>query len=253
MVAAPLDGDAKPAASYTSAVNGGESRYVAVVDVNGDARLDIVASIYTAPTGYSVLLNNGNGTFKAASQSALAGKAEDIVAADFNWDGKTDLAVSLANSAKVNLLVGNGDGAFQNPVSLAVGNIPGGMAAVDFNRDGWTDLAVANQGSDSVSVLLNNRAGALQAAVHYPFSAPHRVRAGDFDHDGRVDLAVSGQKGLGVLRGAGDGTFQKAIDLGAFAKPYTLFVADFDRDGRDDIAAHLLDGSSVAVLLNRSR
>src|SRR5438094_2892617 len=65
--------------------------------------------------------------------------------ADFNGDGKLDLAVTPWNfSDVVSILLGNGDGTFQAPVEFATGSDPFGLAAGDFNDDGRLDLAVAN-------------------------------------------------------------------------------------------------------------
>ena len=79
------------------------------------------------------------------------------------FDGKLDLAVSIANAGSifgfVTILPGNGDGTFGSGVTLASGALPSGIVAADFNGDGGLDLATANgtTGGDSgsVTVLLN--------------------------------------------------------------------------------------------------
>ena len=77
--------------------------------------------------------------------TALSG-AEIIAAADFNGDGKLDLAVS-STSLGLSVLFGNGNGAFQSPVSVPNGGgcrLVGCMVAEDANGDGYPDIVIAN-------------------------------------------------------------------------------------------------------------
>ena len=89
------------------------------------------------------------------------------MAADFNGDGRTDLAVANSGTNDVSVLLSNGDGTFQNQVRYAVGDYPIALVAGDFTGDGRTDLAVANAGSYDVSVLLGNGDGTFQNQVRY--------------------------------------------------------------------------------------
>jgi hypothetical protein len=84
-----------------------------------------------------------------------------IAAADWNGDGKRDLAVTNANSQDVTILTGDGLGGLGQPSGspIAVGTTPYFVATADFNLDGKPDLAVANASSDSLTILLRNGAG----------------------------------------------------------------------------------------------
>src|SRR5204862_3611289 len=84
---------------------------VAVGDVNGDGKLDLI----TASVGnvmVAVMLGNGDGTFQPARMYPFVGDPASIVVRDFSGDGKADLALANndAPAAKVSLLLGNGRG-----------------------------------------------------------------------------------------------------------------------------------------------
>src|SRR5207302_11059600 len=79
--------------------------FVAVGDFNGDGKLDLVTS------GGSLLLGNGDGTFRSALNFAPV--ASCLAVADFNGDGHLDLAVANSYSNTVSSLLGSGNGTFQ--------------------------------------------------------------------------------------------------------------------------------------------
>src|SRR5262249_41323008 len=77
--------------------------------------------------------------------------------------------------------------------------------------------------------------------------ASGQLRAADLDGDHKLDLvfAVNGPNTIGVLRGNGDGTFQKAV---TYTGGWRVALADFNNDGDLDVAA--VDGTNLNVLLN---
>jgi hypothetical protein len=92
-----------------------------------------------------------------------------VVTADFNGDGKLDLALTSTPLAPapgnlVSLLLGNGDGTFGAPVLFGTGSQAYSAAVGDFDGGGAADLAVANGVSNTVSVLLNTQ-GTLVATA----------------------------------------------------------------------------------------
>jgi len=121
------DGTFELAGTYPAGVG---PRSVAIADFNGDGRLDLaVADEGTAPNyadgSLSVLLGNGDGTFRSPVQVATGVRPLSVVVGDFNRDGIPDLA--LTNYA-VSVLLGNGDGTFQAAVKYGAGRQPWGIA-----------------------------------------------------------------------------------------------------------------------------
>jgi hypothetical protein len=127
----------------------------------------------TYPNGtVSVLLGQGDGTFQSAVNYPAGSYPWSVVVADFNGDGKPDLAVAAPT---VRVLLGNGDGTFQTTnISYVAGASPTAVAVGDFNGDGFPDLAVANFWSDDVSILLNDATWSISPAG----AADRRVGSG---------------------------------------------------------------------------
>jgi hypothetical protein len=163
--------------TFHSAINfgaGTRSVSVAVADVNGDSRPDMVVANYRS-ANVSVLLGNGNGSFQDAVNFGVGAGPSSVAVADVNGDGRPDLVTPNAYSYNASVLLGNGNGTFQNAVFFDVGSYPSSVTVADVNGDGSPDLVVANAVySNSVSVLLGNR----NAATHLQVSAPAGATAG---------------------------------------------------------------------------
>jgi dienelactone hydrolase len=181
---------------------------VAVGDFNGDGYLDLAVADFACLGGaggcgsVSVLLGNGDGTFKAPVNYMAGAQPISIAAGDFNHDGKLDLVVANNSSSNVSVLLDNGDGTFKAPVNYSVTSDAVSVAVGDFNGDGRPDLVVADLYSTSVSLLLGNGDGTFSAAVNYAAgSNPSSVALGDFNGDGRLDITVadSGSTTVSVL------------------------------------------------------
>ena len=127
----------------TQYVSGTNPSCIVVDDFNGDRVQDLAVVNFGSAT-VSVLLGNGDGTFRAAQTFAVGSFPWYIAEGDFNGDGRPDLVVTNHGDSTVSVLLGNGDGTFQAARTFAVGQHPGMVAVGDFNGDGIQDLVVAN-------------------------------------------------------------------------------------------------------------
>lgn len=249
-------------ASYPSPY---DTDWVGIVagDVNLDGKPDLVMTSFNVAGGeqqaMSVMVGNGDGTFAAPVSYGKAVQPCAAIIADFNGDGKPDVAVVDQATNAVHIQLGNGDGTFQSSIDYRVGLIPQGIGVADFNGDGNVDLATPNSESNDASILLGNGHGAFQGARSYYvplMAAEPLIVLGDFRGDGKLDLASGGLGGQLAL-GNGDGTFQSFNGLGAGGGAETtggIVAADLNNDGNLDLTVTTLENSGndnnvVAVLL----
>jgi FG-GAP-like repeat/Abnormal spindle-like microcephaly-assoc'd, ASPM-SPD-2-Hydin len=161
-------------------------------DFNRDGKLDLVtAGTFGTENTVNIWLGNGDGAFTYGASYQGEENPESIAAADFNRDGKTDLAIANAEGGTVSILLGNGDGTFQPAVEYAA-SLPQWVTAADLNGDGKIDLALASGFEPSgVTVLLGNGDGTFVTGSFYPAgTAAYFVAVADFNGDGKKDMAV---------------------------------------------------------------
>jgi len=171
---------------------------LAIGDINGDKKLDIVvanrcgaeASCLAAGSG-TVLLGDGTGKFAAGTTLSLGNSPSSIALGSLTGSG-LDLVVSRFTDNTVAVLKGNGNGTFKAAVPYAVGNKPGPVVISDFNGDGKADVAVTNFTDATISVLYGRGDGTLQAAATVPTgTGPVAMAAIGGTSGGRSGLATA--------------------------------------------------------------
>jgi hypothetical protein len=184
-----------------------------VGDFNGDGKQDL-AVLDPGSASVSILLGNGDGTYRQARNLSVGSTPAFLAVGDFNGDHKLDLVVAEGPANTVSILLGNGDGTFQRPVQYNTDISADYVAVADFNNDKKSDLLIAAwpvyplyQGS--VSVLLGDGHGAFLTpkVTSTVYDTTPFVAIGDFNGDGKLDLAVANQTAntISVLLGNGTG------------------------------------------------
>src|SRR5215831_7074903 len=180
-----------PATHFAAGI---EPQSVAVNDLNGDGRLDVVTSGTCAGT---VLLNSGEGTFAAGPSYTSISGAMKLV--DLDGDGKQDI-VFVQPTGLTGVMRGNGDGTFGAPAEQFVES-PLDIATGDMNADGKADLVVRTEyGNHDMGVLLNDGSGGLGVPLNYAGAYDGgSLAVGDVSGDRLADVVVLGLSGLRVL------------------------------------------------------
>ena len=258
------DGTYQAAVSYPV---GNNPSSLQVGDVNGDGKPDLLV-INSGDNTIGVLLGNGDVTFQLPQHVTAipANSPPQMVVADFNADGKADVAIAEplphVGTYSVAVLLSNGNGSFQAAVTYPVNGASFGLGVADFNHDGILDIVSAGSGvSAGMSVLLGKGDGTFQSAVNSAtqavFMGPSPLLIADFNQDGNLDIAGATSAAHGFVfftlyLGNGDGTFQ--VDV--FSLPSVLALCmplatgDLNGDGKTDLIASGCGTSMSISLLN---
>ena len=239
-----------------------DARRLAIGDFNGDRIPDLAVAtneLFGGPGSLSILLGNGDGTFRAPLNfpTGRSLPSTTIAVGDFDNDGHLDAALgSYGSSAILSVLRGHGDGTFELAFEQELDfdpYVPGPIAVADFDGDGSLDLAMAAHGP-FVTVLLGHGDGSFSPPTTYRIEGPDEgaqsVVTADFNGDGHPDLAVA-VDGAAILLGNGEGTFQPSVTYEARRWPVDLAVGDFNQDGVPDLVIANNPANEASVLLGR--
>jgi hypothetical protein len=239
-------------------------RCLALGDVNGDGRTDVVVGGISA---VCILLGSGTGTFGPPTKISISGNSNDVsglVLRDFNFDGFLDIVGAASGpfgpmyDKGIVVLLGTGGGSFAPPTYVNPPELPMALAVADLNGDVCWDFLSTLQLGAKLAVNLGTGIGCIGPATTYGSGSFELALAVyDLDADGTLDVVTADTGSyynplntLSVFMGTGDGTFgsESLVTVGTF--PMDVEIGDFDRDGRADLAASIGAPSAIAILLN---
>ena len=261
---------------------------VALGDLNGDGKLDLVVTLWggtfgpiidgkipnpphvdpstqqvTTQGSIAVLLGNGDGSFAAPHYYLVGARPIAAKIVDLTGDGKKDIALANAVTNTISMLKGNGDGTFQTAIDLPSGTSPNTLVVADVNGDNKPDLISTNNGDSTVAIYINNSTPgniSFAAGVTYPVGLyPSSIVTGDFNRDGKIDVIVlnngdvfnvASPTTINVLLGNGDGTFsvQSPRTVWINNGGDALAVGDFSGTGRLDLAVVNFSSNQLRIL-----
>lgn len=250
------NGTFKPAQTYAS--GGVFPNAIAVQDVNGDGKPDLLVANYCGTLNgcygiLGVLFGVGDGTFEPVQTNLTGGSAAmSLAVGDVNHDGHPDIFIGHSNYGRFpgrstwSVMLNNGNGTFQTAKTYDSGAWwVSSIAVRDVNGDNNPDLLLVTTGArvndhyhGILNVSLGNGNGTFAAARKTStgggFSTA--IALADVDRNGNLDALIVDSRGLGAWQGHGDGTFRLPSRNPAPGHSHTIALADLNGDTRPDIA-----------------
>ena len=207
-----------------------------------------------------ILRNDTAGGFTVQTSLTVGDVPLDVETADFDNDGRPDIAVANSQSDKISFYFGVIGGGFGNVKNVRIGDGQRWLAVADLNGDGFKDVAAALFNQNAILPVLGTPQGGFQTGTPINLGGPYlitRVAAGDLTGDGVADLVAVSQASdlfspgqIAVLVGNGDATYTEphprqptGID------PEGLAVLDLDRaSGLDVVVANRFNNDVMAFL-----
>src|ERR1039457_375808 len=232
---------------------------VAVADLNGDGKPDIVVGTATATgfgDGLSVILNLGNRNFGNPTVHLSTQEIYAVAIADLNRDGLIDVVTAggwLYYTPSVTVFLATGGGAFGTPQSIPYPNGTFAVAVGDVNQDGYPDLVVATANTVEIALLLNKGNGTFVAGRTYTGAGEVGLVLAPLRKPGLLDLVAAGFGSgmVSVLLNQGKGIYQDGLHLPYPSGTGPPATADFNGDGHPDVA--ITTGSGVSILLGTGK
>jgi hypothetical protein len=231
-------------------ITGGNPRGLTLIDYDLNGTLDIIVTEY-ATGAWRILYGDGSGAIARQERFSSIANPQGVVAADFNRDGRTDVAIAGAGINLIAVFLSTPEGGLVQR-NVTVGAAVNVLASGDFNRDGWPDLAAASTSNSRIYTMLGSATGLTWKATNASGSSPRGILATDINGDGRPDLVTANRasNAVNVHLGTGAGTFAAPQAIAAGSGSRDVTAGDFDHDGRRDLATIDEFGNSATVLSN---
>ena len=265
------------AAAFAAPVNlatpgGNSSPYgIAAADLDGDGKLDIIATDYVGTNVVSVYRNTctpGNISFGARVDFATGMQPQGVAVSDIDGDGRPDLLVANVGSGKVSILRNTSvmgsltANSFASKVDFVTGSSCANVTVGDLDGDGKSDVVTANAGGGMVTLLRNTSSPGNftfdpKASFTVPDGAIH-VKLVDLDGDGKLDVVIEcyvpqimsvfrNTSTVGSLTAA---SLAPRIDFALGGRGHTTAVGDLNGDGKPDLAVATELNSLLSIFRN---
>jgi len=235
---------------------------MAVGDFNGDMIVDI-AFICSGDTNIFIYLGDDSGSF---STKIMIDTEEDtsptmMTVADFNGDGRSDIAISSDSNGQrtIGVFIGYGNGSFENQKKSFSGGTTNVqyMIVGDFNGDRNQDMTIAYRNLQILKVFLGHDDGTLSETARLMLeSTPEagHVVVKDFNKDGYSDIAmvIDAPYSVIIFSGNGNGQFQNyTISFtNLYGESFSISAGDFNNDNYQDIIITYSYSMSFDIFLN---
>ena len=254
-------------AAGTEHLVGSSPLSVAIGDVNGDGKADIITTNRSS-NNISILPGNGDGTFGVKTDVAVNLYPDSVALGDLDSDGDLDIVTGNGNrnynywvDSSLSILANNGDGSFtRNDITLPYYIGTQALELTELNADGDLDIVISGSGygnSGQMSVLLGSNGSSFGTRTDYNTGyAPHSLAVGRLNQDLSFDVvtANSYSNNVSVFPGNGNGSFGTRRDFPVGYSPSSVAVGDLNGDGNSDIITANANYSSrnVSVLFGDS-